>query len=255
MNRIAFVVAAACMLAPVATSGQVNFQKTGYYVALGDSVAAGEGAVPVSTSGYAYQLYEHGVFGTKQQMDFSNGAFRGGRSWDLLNSQVPQVICAEPAQRPTVVTITAGANDFLRGDANVVGIASRVVMAVNQLLNNDNGYAIPVLDPFTNRPCRRLQNVTILVSNYYRIPHPDPAVAAQFDAAIRGFDSVLQMGLANLHIPAGSRVAVVDLYSLSLQHEVGFVLTRGPGGFDIHPTNLGHTLIAREFKQVWLGLQ
>lgn len=256
MNRIASVLAAACILAPVGASAQVNFQKTGYYVALGDSVAAGEGAMPVSTSGYAYQLYERGVFGTKQEMDFANIAIRGGRSWDLLNAQVPQVLCAELAQRPTVVTITAGANDFLRGDVNVVAIAMRVVTAVNQLLNNDNGYAVPVMDPFfRTQACRRLQNVTILVSNYYRIPHPDPAVAAQFDAAVRGFDQVLRMGLARLHVPEGSRVAVVDLYTPSLAHEVNFVLTNGPGGFDIHPTNLGHTLIARAFQDAWLRLQ
>ena len=255
MNHIAFVLTAACILVPAAASAQVNFQKSGYYVALGDSVAAGEGAMPVSTSGYAYQLYERGAFGTKQEMDFANIAIRGGRSWDLLNSQVPQVLCAEPAQRPTVITITAGANDFLRGDGNVVAIASRVVLAVNQLLNNDNGYAAPVLDPFTRQACRRLQNVTILVSNYYRIPHPDPTLAAQFDAAVRGFDQVLRMGLAGLHVPAGSRVGVVDLYTPSLRHEVNFVLTKGSGGLDIHPTNLGHTLIAGAFQDAWLRLQ
>src|SRR5687767_10886999 len=106
MKYVASLLAAACIIAPAAASAQVNFQKSGYYVALGDSVAAGEGAMPVSTTGYAYQLYEHGVFGTKQDMDFANIAIRGGRSWDLLNHQVPQVLCAEPAQRPTVVTIT-----------------------------------------------------------------------------------------------------------------------------------------------------
>ena len=156
---------------------------------------------------------------------------------------------------PTVVTITAGANDFLRGDANVPAIALRVAAAVNQLLNNDNGYAVPVLDPFTNRPCRRLSNVTILVSNYYRLTHPNPAVSAQFDAALRGFDAVLRLGLQGIHVPAGSRVALVDLYTMSLDHEENFFLLDKPGGYDIHPTNLGHTLIAREFQKVWSALQ
>ena len=246
---------AVCLLAlPAAAAAQANFQKTGYYAALGDSVAAGEGAMPV-TNGYAYQLYDQGVFGTKQQMDFSSLAVRGGRSSDVLNHQVPQLLCAEPAQRPTVVSITVGANDFLRGDFNVPAIALRVVGAVNQLLNNDNGYAVPVMDPFTNVPCRRLQNVTILVSNYYRIPHPDPTTAAQFDMALRGFDFVLRAGLKGIHVPAGSKVAVVDLYTMSLEHEADFVLTTRPGGFDIHPTNLGHTLIAREFQKVWQSIQ
>lgn len=241
-------------MVPAAASAQINFQKSGYYAALGDSVAAGEGAMPV-TNGYAYQLYEQSVFGAKQEMDFSILAVRGGRSWDLLNHQVPQLLCAEPAQRPTVVTVTAGANDLFRGDFNVPGIALRVVTAINQLLNNDNGYAPPILDPFTGQPCRRLHNVTILVSNYYQIPHPDPGTAALIDQAIQGFDFVLRQGLQNLNVPAGSKVAVVDLYTMSKQQQADIVLLHGPGGFDIHPTNHGHTLIAKEFQKVWNSLQ
>lgn len=249
------IVATCILLSPAAASAQINFQKTGYYAALGDSVAAGEGAMPVTTAGYAYQLYEQGAFGTKQQTDFSNLAVRGGRTWDVLNHQVPQLLCAEPAQRPTVVTITVGANDFMRGDLNVPAIAFRVVAAVNQLLNNDSGYPVPALDPITHQPCRRLQNVTILVSNYYRIPHPDPAIAARFDAALQGFDAVLRMGLASLNVPAGSRVALVDLYGASLEHPENWVLTQGPGGFDIHPTNVGHTRIAAAFQKAWASLR
>ena len=76
------------IFAPALASAQINFQKTGYYVAMGDSVAAGEGALPV-TGGYTYQLYDHDVFGSKQAMDFANVAVRGGRSWDLRDHQVP----------------------------------------------------------------------------------------------------------------------------------------------------------------------
>jgi lysophospholipase L1-like esterase len=255
IRRICLAAALSIVIVPATAVAQANFQKTGYHVAMGDSVVAGEGAMPVTTIGYAYQLYEQGVFGTKQQMDFANVSVRGGRSWDLLAHQVPQVLCAEPAQRPTVVTITAGANDFLRGDVNVPAIAARVASAVNQLLNNDNGHALPVLDPVTNLPCRRLQNVTILVSNYYRIPHPDPAVAAQFNAALQFFDFFLRQYLQAIHVPAGSRVALVDLYAASEGYEDNFVLLNRPGGYDIHPTNLGHSLIAAEFAKVWQGLQ
>lgn len=254
MSRILRFATICALMVPAAASAQINFQKSGYYAALGDSVAAGEGAMPV-TNGYAYQLYEQSVFGAKQEMDFSILAVRGGRSWDLLNHQVPQLLCAEPAQRPTVVTVTAGANDLFRGDFNVPGIALRVVTAINQLLNNDNGYAPPILDPFTGQPCRRLHNVTILVSNYYQIPHPDPGTAALIDQAIQGFDFVLRQGLQNLNVPAGSKVAVVDLYTMSKQQQADIVLLHGPGGFDIHPTNHGHTLIAKEFQKVWNSLQ
>ena len=103
----------ALLLLPAFAFAQINFHKHNYYVGMGDSVAAGEGALPV-TNGYVYRLYDEGVFGKKQEMDFSNMAIRGSRSWDLRDHQAPQVLCAEPEQRPTVVTITAGANDFFR---------------------------------------------------------------------------------------------------------------------------------------------
>jgi hypothetical protein len=262
MRRTVTVAAAFSVMTLAATlaSAQINFPKNGYYAAMGDSVAAGEGAMPV-TDGYTYQLYDHGVFGPKQAMDFANVAVRGARSWELRDHQVAELLCAEPAQRPTVVTITAGANDFFRNDFNIVGIAARVAEAINLLLNNDNGLvSTPVLDPVFGQPCRALSNVTILVSNYYSIPHPVPAIAAQLDAALRGFDQALQSLVASIHVPAGSKVAMVDLYSPSLdrkglvtiQRRLGFV---GPFDFDIHPTNLGHTFIAQQFEKAWLMLQ
>lgn len=254
----------AVVLTPALAFAQVNFPKHGYYVGMGDSVAAGEGALPV-TKGYVYRLYDEGVFGKLQEMDFSNVAIRGGRSWDLRDHQAPQVLCAEPEQRPTVVTITAGANDFFRNDPDIVSITRRVVQAIDLLLNNDgvlnpNLGATPVLDPVTAQRCRALQNVTILVSNYYSIPVPVPAVFEQLDLAVRAFDQALRSWLQQVVVPSGSRIAVVDLYTPSLgrqglvtvQRRFGFT---GPFDFDVHPTNLGHAFIAGEFKKAWNSLQ
>jgi len=248
----------AAVLMPSTGWAQIDFPKTGYYAALGDSVAAGEGALPV-THGYAYQLYDHGVFGQKQDMDFTNASVRGARSWDVRDHQVAQLLCA--TVRPTVVTITAGANDFLRGDFNIPAIASRVVDAVNILLNNGTPLVpVPVRDPATGLPCPRLTNVTILVSNYYSIPHPVPAIAAQLDAALKGFDQALSLLLPLVPVPAGSKVAKVDLYTPSLGREGLVVIEKrlgveGPLDFDVHPTNHGHTFIAQQFKEAWLALQ
>jgi hypothetical protein len=220
-------------------------------------VAAGEGALP-ATSGYVYELYDRGVFVQKQQTDFSNIALRGARSWDLRDHQAPQLLCA--SVHPTVVTITAGANDFLRGDSDIPSIARRVADAVNLLLNNDNGHvSTPALDPVTGQPCHALNNVTILVSNYYSIPHPDPLVSAQLDAALRGFDQALRYWLHFVSVPTGSRVAFVDLYTpsvgrqglVTIQRRLGF---EGVFDFDIHPTNLGHSFIAAQFERVWRSL-
>jgi len=246
------------VLLPSVGWAQIDFPKTGYHAAMGDSVAAGEGAMPV-THGYAYQLYDQGVFGQKQAMDFSNLAVRGGRSWDLRDHQVAQLLCATP--RPTVVTITAGAIDFLRNDPDIFAIASRVVESVTILLHNGTPLVpVPVRDPRTGEVCPPLTNVTILVSNYYSIPHPVPLIAAQLDAVLRGFDQALSLLLPLVPVPAGSKVEKVDLYTPSLgrqglvgiERRLGF---DGPFDFDVHPTNIGHTFIAQQFKQKWLSLQ
>jgi lysophospholipase L1-like esterase len=246
------------LLVPSVASAQVDFPQSGNYAALGDSVAAGQGAIP-ATRGYPYLLYDQGVFGQKQEIGFENLAVRGGRSWDLRNHQVPQLLCS--GSRPTVITITAGAADAFRGDLNPAAIAQRVVEAVALLLHNGTPLVpVPVLDPVTGLPCPPITNVTILVSNYYRIPHPDPLIDAQLDALIRGFDQALSLLLPLVPVPPGSKVAKVDLYTPSLGRE-GLVLIERSGGFtgpldfDPHPTNLGHSFIAQQFKEAWLALQ
>jgi GDSL-like Lipase/Acylhydrolase family len=255
--RLAFVL----VTAPGVAFAQINFEKAGYYVGMGDSVAAGEGALPV-TGGYVYDLYAHGVFGAMKDMDFASVALRGARSWELRDHQVAQVLCAEPALRPTVVTITAGANDLLRGDADIVSIAGRVAQSIDLLLNNRVTPLVsqPVVDPITNAPCRALSRVKILVSNYYSIPHPDPIIGPILDAALRGFDQALRFWLQFVAVPDGSRVEVVDLYTPSLGLQ-GLVLIERRGGFnggfvfDVHPTNLGHNFITQQFAEAWQRVQ
>ena len=263
--RLSFIMLPlALILVPTLALAQVNFPKNSYYVGMGDSVAAGEGAMPV-TNGYVYRLYDEGVFGKKQETDFANIGVRGGRSWDLRDHQVPQVLCAEPEQRPTVVTITAGANDFFRDGGNLADITKRVAQAVDLLLNIDgvlspNLGATPVLDPVvTGQRCRALRNVTILVSNYYSLPHPVPQVFQLLDLAVRGFDQALRFWLQHVVVPSGSRVVVVDLYTPSLGRQGLVTIQRrlgynGPFDFDFHPTNLGHAFIAGEFKKAWNSL-
>jgi len=259
MRTLTFVSGFVCtVLIPTLAFGQVDTPLTGAYVALGDSVVAGTGAQP-ATNGYVYQLYDHGTFGSRQETGFSNLGLRGARSWELRDHQVPQVLCTSPVQRPTVVTITAGANDFYQGDYDVVGIARRVAEAINHLLNNPQ-LPSPVVDPATGAPCSALEHVTILVSNYYSIPHPDPGIFGQLDTLLRGFDAALRYWLSTLVIPEDSHVAVVDLYTRSLGRTGLVMLERRNGfhgglDFNAHPTNLGHTFIAQEFTHVWRTLQ
>ena len=88
MNHRMLLMAAVLLgLAPAAGQAQINFTKTDYYVAMGDSVAAGEGAMPV-TIGYACRLYDEGLFAPKQQMDLSSVAIRGARTWEFRDHQM-----------------------------------------------------------------------------------------------------------------------------------------------------------------------
>jgi lysophospholipase L1-like esterase len=253
-------VALCAILTAAVASAQISFPKTDYYAGLGDSVAAGGGALPV-THGYVYQLYDRGVFGQKQDVNFANLSVRGGRSWELRDNQVPQLLCTAPSPRPTVITITAGANDFLLGDRDIAGIAYRVVQSIDLLLHNGSSLlAPPILDPVSGAACPPLTNVTILVSNYYRMPVPFAPVAAQIDAALAGFDQAMRAFLPAVQVPAGSKLGYVDLYAAS-EGRTGLVLVErrlgftGPFDFDIHPTNLGHTFIAQQFEKVFQSLQ
>lgn len=261
----------ALVLIPALAFAQVNFPKKSYYVGMGDSVAAGEGAMPV-TNGYVYRLYEQGTFGKKQEMDFANIGIRGGRSYDLRDHQAAQVLCAEPEQRPTVVTITAGANDFFRdpllcADLSCIpGITERVAQAVDLLLNNDRDPGGPTLgvppvrDPVTGERCRALQSVTILVSNYYSLPHPVPQFFQFLELAVQSYNQTLRDSLGKIQVPTGSRIAVVDLYTPSLGRQGLVTIQRrfgynAPLDFDFHPTNLGHAFIADKFKEAWNSLR
>lgn len=83
-----------------------------------------------------------------------------------------------------------------------------------------------------------------------------PPVFEQLDTALRGFDQALRYWLQFTPVPPGSKVVIVDLYSASLgrkgltliERRLGF---EGPFGFEIHPTNRGHSFIAKEFERVW----
>ncbi len=261
MRFVSAVLLALAFLLPSLANAQINFIKTDYYVAIGDSLSAGEGAMPV-TGGFAYQLYDQGVFAKKQQMDFSNISIRAARTYEVLAHQVPQAICI-PGFEPKIVTITVGANDFLRGEqtpGEIFQIGFRAAEIVNRLVNG--GDYIDVKSGLPVR-CPGLPDVTVLIANNYAPPHPDPNLAFLFDQAAMGFDQALQFFLSFVTIPQGSnsRFAVVDLYNafkgrnglLLIQKKNG-VNPDNPFDFEVHPTNAGHSLMAREFRKAWNAL-
>jgi hypothetical protein len=121
----------------------------------------------------------------------------------------------------------------------------------SRLLNNPFASA-PVRDPATGMPCPALRNVTILVANYYSIPLVE-GLPPQIPALLKAFNDALAFAISSVPVPAGSRLALVDLYTPSLDRH-GLVLIERRGGvdgpldFDPHLTNAGYTFIAKQFE-------
>jgi lysophospholipase L1-like esterase len=274
VNKGISLSALAVLVLPVAAPAQINFEKSGYYLSLGDSVAAGEGAMPV-THGFVYQLYDRGVFDQTQQMDFANIAVKGITAEEIQLLQVPQALCIQPPRigvAPSVVTITAGANDFFVYLASVGGappdpvntipvvadaIAARVENIVRSLV-----FGMPGLPSYC---AQGISGIKVLVFNYYSFDHPDPQIDMLLDLALRTFGASLEARIAQIQadiaqVGKTARVGFVDTFS-AMEGRPGLLLIERrngfTGGFDfeIHPTNAGHSVIAAEFAKIWATMQ
>jgi lysophospholipase L1-like esterase len=270
--RISALLLAAVFYSAIA-SAQINFEKKGYYISLGDSVAAGEGALPV-TQGFAYRLYDQGVFGRKQTMDFSNIAIKGVTSLEVMGYQVPQAICVQPpriAVAPSVITLSTGANDFLvymHEHMQELTPASIQDEAEQIAANVENIILLLVFgSPYLPDYCatQGIEGITVLVSNYYRFNHPDPGIDGLLNLALGAFDASMRDRIANIQAMiamAGStaRVGYVDTLT-AMEGKKGVLLIEkrngynSPFDFEIHPSNEGHKIIAAEFEKVWKSLQ
>lgn len=266
-GRAIVAIAATCLLVAAPGSAQINFLKDGYYLSLGDSIAAGEGALPV-THGFVYQLYDRGVFGRTQDMDFSNIGVKGITAGEVQALQVPQALCIQPPRilsAPTVITLTAGANDFFvylattpPNQIDPVGagqaIADTVANVVRSLV-----FGLPGLPPSCAQ--NGLPGIRVLVFNYYSFNHPDPTIDFLLNLALQSFSAELQYQIGQIESEIQTsgktaRAGFVDTYSAMLGRNGLLLIDRrnGFGGgldFEIHPTNAGHSAIAREFERVW----
>jgi lysophospholipase L1-like esterase len=86
------------------------------YAALGDSVAAGYGALP-ATQAYPYQLYQSGVIDNINNTLFSMMAVPGAMTSDVLYYQIPQLgrfLHHTGMPYRQVVTLQIGANDMFQ---------------------------------------------------------------------------------------------------------------------------------------------
>jgi lysophospholipase L1-like esterase len=186
------------------------------YMALGDSLVAGQGAFP-ATRGYVYLLYYSGVFGSLFDTTLNNGGVSGATSEQVLKYQVPQAI---EAFQPTVMTLTLGGNDLLSvlKGANLAEVLARYQANLTEVLRRLR------LD---------LPGSRIYLSNLYAIP--EIAASGQ---VVPIFNQIVAGVAAQFGVP------VVDVYSAFAGKEG--LIQRG----DIHPTNAGYQVMAEAFGEV-----
>jgi len=272
--RLIVALALVSLLFPSHSVAQIASEKTGYYLSLGDSVAAGEGAQP-ATNGFVYQLYQRGVFGQTQATAFGNIAIKGATTDEVQVLQAAEALCIQPPRifpAPTVITLTAGANDLFlyiatHGippnplvDIPVIanGIADKVANIIRSLV-----FGLPGLPPSCAQ--NGIPGITVLTFNYYDFNHPDPQIDFLLNLALQSFSARLQAGIAQIQAAIAAtgrtaRVGFVDTFS-AMEGRSGLLLIEkrngfsGPFEFEIHPTNAGHTVIAKTFEDVWNSLQ
>jgi lysophospholipase L1-like esterase len=192
-------------------------------MALGDSLAAGYGAVP-ATQGYVYLLYQLGVFDSIERILFCNAGVPGASSLDVLEHQVPLAV---NKFRPTTITISVGGNDLLplRDGAELRQVLHTFRTNLGQILQ---------------RLRSGLPEAKIYLNNLYSIPGiPEtvvivPILNRLISRVARAFD-----------------VPVADVYSafrgkgglLGIEHN-------GAPRDEVHPTNAGYRVMAHAFEEV-----
>ena len=192
-------------------------------MALGDSLAAGYGAIP-ATQGYVYLLYQLGVFDSIDRMLFCNAGVPGASSLDVLEHQVPLAV---NKFRPTTITISVGGNDLLPL-LNGVGL--------HQVLDTFRTN----LDQILQRLRSGLPEAKIYLNNLYSIPGiPEtgvivPVLNRLISRVARSYD-----------------VPVADVYS-AFRGKVGLLGIEHEGAprNEVHPTNAGYRVMAQAFEEV-----
>lgn len=227
MKKLMLLAVAICMLVPTAVRAELpwQFDRHTRYMAMGDSLSAGYGAIP-ATEGFVYRLYRSGAFDTVPNTIFCNAGVPGATSSDVLAYQVPQAI---KDFRPGVITLTVGGNDLVR----VMDGADPAVV-LQDFQNN----LIQIFLALRSAP--ELQNTKIYVGNLYSIPEipASEVIVPIFNQIVAG-------------VAANFGVAVADVYT-AFQGKTGLLLIERNGAdpLQIHPTNAGYRAMERAFEDV-----
>jgi lysophospholipase L1-like esterase len=215
-----------------AAQGGGSFAGHTRYLALGDSLSAGYGALP-ATQGFTYQLYQAGVIDGVGQTLFANAAVPGALSEDVLLHQVPQAarfFQNTGVPYPKLVTLTVGGNDLLALLGPAPGDPAVVLGA---LANNLFGILATLLAQYPD--------VQVFVGNLYDPGLPIPGASQLILAANQAIAQVVSL------FPPQS-VILVDLHA-AFAARAGLLLVERHGAdpLEVHPTNAGHRVMEQAF--------
>jgi len=212
--------------APASAEQPWTFSNNIRFLALGDSLAAGYGAIP-TTQGYAYLLYQQGVYAKTTGTIFANAAVPGVTSGQVLQHQLPQAAVFQPH----VVTLSVGGNDLLQilAGADPAAVLGQFQSNLGQILCGLRG--------LPSQP-------RIYVHNLYDIPEITASVPG-------GLQAILTFNAIVAGVAAQCGAVVADVYS-AFEGRSGLLLIErhGAGLFEVHPTNAGYRVIAATFKAV-----
>ena len=226
----------ALVLAVAAAYAQpwVSFDTKTRYLAMGDSLSAGYGAMP-ATHGFTYRLYETGAIDNAKDTLLCVMAVPGATSDDVLNYQVPQVprfFHDTGSNYKKVITLTVGGNDML---AVLQGADPKQVV-----LKLSSNLVSILMTLHAQSP-----DAKIFVGNIY-----DPMLPLQGEKdLILGVDQGIGGAVAYANALAGSQFAtLVDVYS-AFEGRSGLLLSeRHNADFgQIHPTNAGYEVMMKTF--------
>jgi lysophospholipase L1-like esterase len=229
MKKLVVLIFATFMLLPAAVRAELPWQFDDHtrYMAMGDSLSAGYGAVP-ATEGFVYLLYRSGAFGTLNKTIFCNAGVPGATSSDVLAHQVPQAIMDF---RPSVITLTVGGNDLVR-----IMDGADPTTVLQEFQSN----LIQIFLALRSAP--ELQNTKIYIGNLYSIPDipASQVIIPVFNQIVAG-------------VAANFGVTVADVYS-AFEGRSGLLLVERHGAdpVQIHPTNAGYRLMEKAFEDVIL---
>ena len=205
-----------------------TFSDNTRYIALGDSLAAGYGAMP-TTNGYAYLLYQRGVYDKTSNTIFANAAVPGATSRDVLDHQLPQAITRFA---PHVVTLSVGGNDLL---AIFAGADPSQVLP--QFQSNLTGILCGLR--------LALPQSRIYIHNLYDIPEITGGPGSPAFNVLVAFNQIIG-GVAQ-----ACGVHMADVFS-AFAGKTGLLLIErnGAGQFEVHPSNAGYRAMAAAFEAV-----